>query len=339
MNTFRLKDTVAASDSDLAALRAWRGYPALCVRLQGAQASAGAAALPGAATAKLRAEARAPFRLLRLFLAGGLGGGAALAGLVTLPALLKAALDLGSAAADSQPDASAALQAACGNAAVDAAVLAASVLWLQRELRDKASAEALAEREEALGLLRVVTGGDSGGDSGPGAAVSSPLAALRSRYRPLLLVGSQAHLRGCARAAEPHKRELAARGVLLVALAEGGAQGADAPAAPKPRGFGAPPSTAAGAASAAEDCGGWAAAFSANTDAVRWRADAFDAQAWRDWAQQARAQAELPPGQPFYVALALDGTVRRSAAGAPKWEDIVDEFQTLTATATKLTGY
>ena len=67
--------------------------------------------------------------------------------------------------------------------------------------------------------------------------------------------------------------------------------------------------------------------------------DAFDAQAWRDWALQARAQAELPPGQPFYVALALDGTVRRSAAGAPKWEDIVDEFQTLTATATKLTGY
>ncbi len=305
MNVFRLKYTVAAKDPDLASLRAWRGFPELASSLTGAGAAAGDAALPGAVTAKLRAEAKSPFRLLRLFLFGGLFGGAAIAALVTLPALLKAALSL-----SSDDGAAEALRTSALNAAVDAAVLAGAGWAAKRELDAKAAAEDVAEREETLGLLRVLTGGAS--RSGASAASSTTLASLRGRYRPLLLVGSRAHMRGCARAAEPYIRELRARGVLIVTLQEDEAREA---AAPKAKGFGAPnvAAPAAGAGAGPSD------AFSGGAESGRWRADVFDVPAWRAWAQQAREQAKLGAAEPFYVALALDGTVRRSAAGAPKW--------------------
>ena len=304
MNEYRLKYSVAATDGDLGALRAWRGWPELAPSLAGFAASTGTpASVPGAATAKLRAEAKAPFRLLRLFLFGGLFGGAVVASLVTLPALLKA-LALPSDA-NAGGDAGEALRSTGLNSAINSAVLVVTGFAARQELAAKAAAEEEAEREEQLGTLRVVTGEQQ----------SAALVELRGRYRPVLVVGSVPHLRGCARAAEPHKRELLARNVIITALQE---EDAAAAAAPKPKGFAAPAAqvstTAAPAGSGITD------AFGAPTgEAGRWRADVYDVATWRTWASGQRQRLGLGPSQPFWVSLALDGSVRSAAAGAPDW--------------------
>ena len=309
MNDFRCKYTVAATDPDLAALRAWSGFPALAAQLAGSGAAAGAQALPGVATAKLRAEAKSPFRLLRLFAAASLGFGAAIASVVTLPRLLAAlaALQSGDAAASES------LGGVAGNAAVDAAVLVASLAVCRSELQAKLAAEEYAGREETVALLRLLA--PSGA---PEASLS--LAQLRGRRRPVLLVGSRAHLRGCARAAEPLKRELIKRGVLLCVLQEGGREWAagDGAALEPParaRGFGS--AAAASAASTSE--AGMGDAFSPNDAGREWRASLWDVPAWLAWAAAARLQQGLQPGEPFFVTLALDGSMTRFEAGAPDW--------------------
>jgi hypothetical protein len=305
VNEYRLKYSVAANDGDLGALRAWRGWPELAPQLSGFAASTGTpASVPGAATAKLRAEAKAPFRLLRLFLFGGLFGGAVVASLVTLPALIKALTLLSDA--DAGGDAGEALRSTGLNSAVNSAVLVVAGYAARQELAAKAAAEEEAEREEQLGTLRVVTGEQQ----------SAALVELRGRYRPVLVVGSVPHLRGCARAAEPHKRELLARNVIITALQE---EDAAAAAAPKPKGFGAP-AVQASSAVAAPAGSGITDAFGAPTgEAGRWRADVYDVATWRTWASGQRQRLGLGPSQPFWVSLALDGSVRSAAAGAPNW--------------------
>jgi len=293
VNDERLKYSVAASDPDLAALRAWRGFPELAAGLAGA---GGDGARPGAATARLRAEAKSPFRLLRLFAAGALGVGATIATLFTLPALLAAAARLGGgdeAARD-------ALSASAVNAAVNGAVLAASLWAARAELAAKAAAEAEAGREEALSALRVVP---------PAGGASLPLAQLRGALRPLLLVGGRAHLRGAARAAEPLRRELVRRGLLLCVLAEGGEEGGAARA----RGFGAPPAAEAADAAGAGD------EFAPNAPGSDWRCALSDVPAWRAWAAAQRAQMGIGEAEPFFVALDAEGCVARAQAGAPNW--------------------
>ena len=303
MNDYRLKYSVAATDGDLGALRAWRGWPELAPSLSGFSASTGTpASVPGAATAKLRAEAKAPFRLLRLFLFGGLFAGAVVASLVTLPALVKALTLLSDPAADSGE----ALRSNGLNSLVNSAVLLATGWAARQELGAKAAAEEEATREEQLGTLRVLTGTQQ----------SAALVELRGRYRPVLVVGSVPHLRGCARAAEPHKRELLARNVIITALQE---EDGAAAGAPKPKGFAAPSAQASTSAAAPAGSGITDAFGPPVGEAGRWRADVYDVPTWRTWASTQRQRLGLSPGQPFWVSLALDGSVRSAAAGAPNW--------------------
>lgn len=65
-------------------------------------------------------------------------------------------------------------------------------------------------REEELGRLLV--------ELGPGRTV--PLSRLRKNYRPVIFSGSKGYVRGVMRAAEPYKRDLQKKGVLLVPVAE-----------------------------------------------------------------------------------------------------------------------
>ncbi len=289
----RLKYSVLLGDADLAALRASPQWAPLSASLAGGSGTAG-----GAASVRLRAEAKAPFRTLRLFLLGGLGAGAAIGFFVTAPALLKSLLALPGAADVTQTG---------GNLAVDLGVLAGCGFLLSRELAARAALEAGVAREEELGALRVAVSA-----AGRGAT----LASLRGAYRPVLLTGSRAALRAAARTAEPYRRELTARGVLLVLLEDEAAEAAAAP--PKPKGFGAPPAAAApGGAGAAPDV----AAEGAEGADARWKAPPLDAAAWRSWAAEQRTLADppLPPGTAMHVAVALDGTLARTGPYTPKW--------------------
>jgi hypothetical protein len=311
VNDHRVKYSVAAADSDLAALRAWRGYPELAASLSGSGGERGVR--PGAATAKLRAEAKSPFRLLRLFAAGGLGAGAGIASLFTLPALLAAAARVSGGDADAVN----ALTASAGNAAVNAGVLAAAALAVRAELAAKASAEVVALAEEALAALRVAPPA--------GGSASLSLAQLRGARAPLLLVGSKPHLRGAARAAEPLRRELVKRGVLLCVLQDDSSDGAtaasasaaDALRAGSPRGFG--PAAASAASVEPGAAAGSGDAFAPNEPGREWRVALADVPAWREWATARRVSMGLQAGSPFYVALDVDGSVRRAEAGAPDW--------------------
>ena len=52
----------------------------------------------------------------------------------------------------------------------------------------------------------------------------------------------------------------------------------------------------------------------------------------------AAATPPLDKGAPFYVVVALDGTVYRSGPGMPKWNELANEFQPVDSTVTKITG-
>lgn len=352
MNDYRLKYSVVAADGDLSALRASPGWRALAATLAGAPATLagapGGGAGVAAAAVRLRTEAKSPFRTLTLFLLAGLGAGAALAAFVTAPQLLKAAL--GGAPAPPPPGVDGpppdgSLLTTAGNMAVDVAVLAAAVWLFRRETAARDAQEAVVAREEALGALAVSAASASSAGAGAGAAAATravTLASLRGAYRPVVFAGSRAAVRAAVRAAEPYKRELQARGVILVPL-EDDAEAADAP--PKPRGFGAAAAAAAdtGAAPplAVAEPGSMAAAAALSAES-RWKAPPVDRPAWASWAAQQRAaapaRARLEPRAAFYVAVALDGTVARSGAGAPRWDDLVAEFQPLDNPVAKITG-
>lgn len=81
-------------------------------------------------------------------------------------------------------------------------------LSLLRSRREKQ--EGVVAREEELGRLLV--------ELGPGRTV--PLSRLRTSYRPVIFSGSKGFVRGVLRAAEPYKRDLQKRGVLLVPVDE-----------------------------------------------------------------------------------------------------------------------
>lgn len=70
----------------------------------------------------------------------------------------------------------------------------------------------------------------------------------------------------------------------------------------------------------------------------RWQVLPVDAERWKRWVAAQREVGSFGALDEVYVAVALDGTVRRSGKGAPNWDVISDEFQPVDAVATKLTG-
>lgn len=70
----------------------------------------------------------------------------------------------------------------------------------------------------------------------------------------------------------------------------------------------------------------------------RWKVLPVDAERWKRWVAVQREIGSLGSRDEIYVAVALDGTVRRSGKGSPNWEVIVDEYQPVDAMASKLTG-
>lgn len=175
-------------------------------------------------------------------------------------------------------------------------------------------------REEELGRLTV--------ELGPGRTV--PLSRLRKSYRPVIFSGSKGFVRGVIRAAEPYKRDLQKRGVLLVPLVEDEEEAAK----PAAKGFARKATVATGMVTGEVGDGEGMVARAEE----RWKVLPVDAERWRRWVAVQREVGELKEGEEIYVAVALDGTVRRSGKGAPKWEIISDEYQPVDAVATKLTG-
>jgi hypothetical protein len=321
-----LKLDVAIRDPDLARLRERREWlDALDVARGGVSAGT---------LVRARTEARAPFRLLRLFLAGGIGAGAAL-GLAIIGARLAAALRGGEGAPD--------LAETTKNFGVNSAAVAVLGWLFLRDLRAAAADKRTVEAEEALGRLQVAL---------PGGRVV-PLAKFRGAARPVLVSGPPSALARALKDAERLRPALEARGVRIVAVETaaadpegalralkrelrgggggGGGEGADEGGPARPKGF------AGGRGEAgASPTGAGAAATTKKKKNEKWELAPAAPAEWRAWLD-GTAKAAGIAGATFYVQVQMDGRVRASGAGPPPWDRLVADLAPLDSLQTRLT--
>ena len=308
VNEHGLKLDVAARDPDLKRLRERREW------LDALEVAKGGVTTKSVVAA--RAEARAPFRLARLFLSGGIGAGAAV-GLLIILARLAAALKGGEGAPN--------VTETARNALINTAAVAALATLFLRDWKAAARDRAASEREEALARLTVALA--------DGRVV--PLAKLRGNARPVLVSGPRASLARTLTDAEPYRLDLEARGVRIVPVETGAADPDGALRALKAelrageltadrgggKGFGAQPSAPPPSPTAAER--GWKLSPSSPAE-------------WRAWLDETAADAGIG-GASFYVQVQLDGRVRASGVGAPNWALLARDLPPLDSLQTKLT--
>lgn len=191
VNDKGLKLDVAAKDPDLRRLRERREWIDLLEQAKGGVTTG--------AVVRARAEAKSPFRGLRLFLFGGLGAGAGL-GLLIIVARVTQALRGGEGAPD--------LNDSLRNLAINAAAVAAFSFLFARDFKGSARDRAAAEAEESLSKLEL--------SLRDGRVV--PLATFRGRARPVLVSGPRAAVAKALKAAAPFREELLERGVRFIGV-------------------------------------------------------------------------------------------------------------------------
>lgn len=317
VNQYDLKLAVALRDPDLAPLRERREWTAALEKMAGG--------VTNDSYVKLRAEAKAPFRLTRIILFGGLAAGAGL-GLLIITTRLIAAFKGGEGAPE--------LQETLQNFAINSGVLAVLGFFLLRDLAANEKDKEVVQREEALAALQL--------SLGPGRVL--PIAAFRGTARLVILAGSKGQVARAVAAAEPFKGELRTRGVSLVPVVlnmedldeklrrlkaelatDGDAEGSGAAAAAAssaPQGF------ATGA-----KAGGTG---SESTDG-RWQLAPHALPEWESWVAQQKKVAGVGPNDSVYVQVQLDGSVRASGVGIPPWRQFLDDLPEMDSVRTKLT--
>lgn len=191
VNEKGLKLDVAAKDPDLRRLRERREWIDLLELAKGGVTTG--------AVVRARAEAKSPFRGLRLFLFGGLGAGAGL-GLLIIVAKVVQAVQGGEGAPD--------LNDSLRNLAINSAAVAAFSFLFARDFRGSARDRAAAEAEESLARLELALR--------DGRVV--PLANFRGKARPVLVSGPRAAVSKALRAAAPFREELLERGVRFIGV-------------------------------------------------------------------------------------------------------------------------
>jgi tetratricopeptide (TPR) repeat protein len=344
VNDRNLKLAVALRDPDLAQLRERREWTAALGRVTGG--------ISNNSYVKLRAEAKAPLRLPRIFLFSGLAAGAGL-GLLIITARLVAAARGG----DGAPD----LQESIQNFAINSGALALFIFLLIRDFKGQGKDQIIVEREEKLANLQV--------NLGPGRTVS--LAAFRGSTRPIILTGSKGQINKALASAEPFRQELRLRGISLVPVvfseedpgeklrklkaelaAEsliGGSSNSSASSSSQPQGFASTnTSTAAAAAASNTSKASTSGATNNETDKKlgslgqvskedrRWQLTPANLEEWSEWvSEQTKSAGITSPGDNYYVQVQMDGSVRASGAGIPPWKKFLDDIPPLDDVRTK----
>lgn len=331
VDDYNLKLVVALKDPDLAPLRERREWSAAL--------SKAASGISDEAYVKLRTEAKAPFRLLRIILFGGLAAGAGL-GLIIIITRLIAAVQGG----DGAPD----LQETAQNFAINAAAVGILSFLLLRDLDAQRKDQDIISREESLGALQV---------SLQGGSRVVPLAAFRGNTRPVIVAGSKGQVSRALSSAEPFKQELRARGVSLIPVvlsdddyndklrrlkAELSTNDKNPSQSAEDIGAGGAGAVGFGASSTPK-----AAAVKASTSDAgvidkadrKWQLDAVELSEWQEWlVQQAKnAGVKSVENTSVYVQVQLDGSVRASGVGTPPWRQFLDDIPEMDSVRTKLT--
>ena len=308
VNEFDLSLSVPLKDPDLAKLRDRKEWVAALEQMKGGISNKG--------FAKLRAEASSPFRLVRLFLTGGLSSGAALGSLVSSSKLLGA---LGGAGD---------LQEASKNFFINIACLGVLGFLFARELQAQKKGIETAAKEEELALLQV--------SPSPGSDMSVPLASFRGTYRPIIVAGSKGQVKKSLARAAGFKKDFIERGIVVVPVIINSEDvdeklqqlRKEMKTESKGKGFSSEASTSLKDSSADTDKG--------EVEGKKWRLEAHDVDEWIKWIKTLGIDDKDAKTE-VYAQIQLDGIVRSSGRGSPSWEKLISDIPELNSLQTRIT--
>jgi tetratricopeptide (TPR) repeat protein len=338
VNEHGLKLSVAASDPDFADFRDTREWIDLLQRVRGG--------LSREAKINLRTEARAPFRLARTILFGGLSAGAGL-GLIVILGRLAASLKGGEGAPP--------LAESLTNLAVNAGALTVLAFLLLRDLAGRERDLRVTQREEGLGRLLI--------DLGGGRVL--PLIRFRGVIRPLIVAGDRPYVERQLREAEPRIEQLRARGVSVVPVVyaadpderlralrrefqqqdnasagKKGFVGAGGKKQQQQEGSGDGGEAPAAATNSGQQQQEDAPSPIRDSD-KKWRLEPSALPEWEQWVLEQRDFAGLSTegeaSRNVWVQVALDGTVRGSDRGTVPWARLVNDLPPLDNIRTLIT--
>eukprot|EP00958_Prasinococcus_capsulatus_P010327 scaffold1006_cov408-Prasinococcus_capsulatus_cf.AAC.20 len=169
---------------------------------------------------ELISEARTPFRLLRLFIIGGLDAAALIALIITVPRFI-------SILTQGPGDGDASLLETTKNLVIDLGGVV-GLTWLFRwEQRQQQKIVDAVTREETLSRLPVKIAGERG-------KTIVEVSSLRSSSRPLIIAGPKSKVEEAMKGAERQRTKLLERGIIMIPIPF------DQPAedAPAQKGFG-----------------------------------------------------------------------------------------------------
>ncbi|EFJ44781.1 acetylglucosaminyltransferase [Volvox carteri f. nagariensis] len=325
INDYKLKLTVALKDEDLKQLRERREWIDALTQVKGG--------ISRSTKVDLRTEAKAPFRLPRIILFGGLLGSAAI-GLVIIVFRLVKALQGGPEAPD--------LNESLTNLGVNSVAVAVLSYLLYRDVSQKQEAVRITTREELMGRLQIDLGNDR----------VLPLLKFRGQVRPVIVAGTRSFVERAIKEADSQYINLRDRAVSVIPVIFESAPVGDVDPeiklralrkefAKEARGF--DESAAAAKKAAAEAAEARAARSKATVlgglmDAdKRWRLEPYAVDEWKAWILEQKEFAGLSPREPnCYIQVQLDGTVRSSGPGTPPWRQLVEDLPLLSDFRTRL---
>lgn len=307
-NEYGLKYTVALKDPDLRQLRDRREWLDATENIKGGVSKAG--------LVELRSEAKAPFRLIRMFLTVGAGVAAVVSLAISLYAL-KETLQGKTESKDLNP--------IFLNLAINGVGIVGTNWLFQRDLRNRRRDRASVEREEALARLQIKIGKDK----------VVPIAKFRGTTRPVLIIGSKGHIQKVLKAAEPLVADLRLRGVSVITL-----QTDDADFTQQLRNlkeeFRSGSSGGKGFAASKPAPKPVQQAKQVSNQDKRWQLEAHEPAEWLEWVEVQKKTANVK-GDNVFVQIQLDGTVRSSGVGSPPWERFMGDLAPLDDIRTKFT--
>jgi len=315
-----LKLSVAVQDPDLRELRDTREWLDMLTQIKGG--------LSREAKVNLRAEAKAPFRFVRIVLFGGLTAGAGL-GLIVILGRLVQSLQGGEGAPP--------LTESLTNLGVNAGALVVLLFLLLRDLKEKEKATKITAREESLGRLLIKLGGDR----------VLPLIRFRGAVRPIIVAGDRGFVERSIKAAEPQLINLRARGVSVVPVIYGDDPDDKLRALRKElkkdtsKGFGKRSSSSSSSEvrePGASGSGIGTSEVSLTEADKKWRLEPSALNEWEAWVEAQKEFAGMEQDKRnVWMQVQLDGTVRSSGAGTPPWDRFVSDLPPLDSMRTQIT--
>ncbi|KAK3275850.1 hypothetical protein CYMTET_16042 [Cymbomonas tetramitiformis] len=305
VNDYDLRYQTVLKDDDLEPLRQSPLFEDLVSELKGISAVD-----TDESQVRMRAELKSPFRFIRLSLAGGLAVGATVGLLITIPQLILA-LQGGEGAPR--------LSETAKNLGINLGGLLVLGTLVYRDLKQRDKEEDTMRRFEELGKLQVKK--QNGKEP-------IPLNRFRFMSRPILVAGSEKHVKRTLKSAAAFKQDLIERGVIIVGIVI--EEKKDSPKIDLGFGKQGPAGKPSGETVAP-------LLTDAGTAKDRFMLDAVNLPQWEGWLKRQTEEAGVELAKGVYLSIGLDGSVRASGKGAPTWDNLVRDLEPVDSWRSKFT--